>query len=636
MSPATAHTRPGRPDDHGFAAVTGQPAHHPTHRTTPVNHAPADTTPTAATPAALLAAVLPLSRHALTWAGRLCGPGTVQSITRSERLPRATVQREITALMERAGTLLRPQLAAQYAAAGLVPASSLPRTAEDPWDLDPADRALLRLLARHSHADIAAELALSLATVRQRAARLRRLLHVSTDHEATALAASRGLVRPGDARPGLPLPAPVVPEPLAPAVAAVVAALARTPEASAQIPPPEQHLVAAAVAHARAGHSSRVLVIAADGPAWDSAMDAWSRAPEHEGTVVGLRPRPRDTPDEYDDGPRALAWTRRGLLDLAGTRQPATVVATPESLGQLTHPHRTPAAEPLTPWDLIVTVDTHTPAGPPRHPGTRSDQVPDLPAAARLTLTSLPPHRLPRDAGPVVARRTAALAARLGRMRGHRLLAVPWTAVATTEDVAAVVLETARRHGLRRVQVVCHSPSTCQRVADAAGLVGAALPAWRRPASSWTGAITPGLPTKDRTQALLHFAEGHEELLVLATCGPLRAPGADALLVLAPHDEDATLEAVEWALEARDRHDGTRTLAVLVPVTSRPALGPGADRAEALLRACAALDPALAGRAAQHPAGSRWPWIDGGPYLDTEQCEHLDAALRTLTTGRAS
>ncbi|MFE4512640.1 hypothetical protein ACFRMQ_00370 [Kitasatospora sp. NPDC056783] len=569
--------------------------------------------------AQLLAGTLPQGRASLDWAAALCGPGSVRSIAASQKAPLATVRRETAALMERCHTFLRAQLTAQYAAAGLIPAIRLPRVAADPWDLDAADRALLRLLARLPHAEIAAELSLTQATVRERAARVRRLLHVATDHEATALAASRGLVRPGDARPGLPLPAPDVPAPLAPAVEAILSALASTPDAAAQIPQPEQHVVAAAVAHARAGHAARVLVIAADGPAWDSAMDTWSRAREHEGSVVGLRPRPRAA---HDDGERALAWTQRGLLSLAGTRQPVTVVATPDAVNRL-------AGLKLAPWHLIVTVDARTcPPGAPEHPGARPGERRDLHAAARLTLTSLPLHCLARDTDLAV-RRTAALAAGQGLVRGHRLLAVPWTG-----DAATVVLEAARRHGLQRVQVACHSPSMCRRVADAVGRVGATLPAWRRPASSWTGAIAPGLPERERTEAALRFAEGREELLVLATCGPLRAAGADALLVLAPHDEHTAAEAVEWALEPRDRHDSARTLAVLVPVASDPAAGAG--RAEALLRACAALDPALAGRAIQHPAGSRWPWIEGTPYLDTKQCDHLDAAVRALTEGRAS
>ncbi|MFJ6140200.1 hypothetical protein [Kitasatospora sp. NPDC092286] len=584
------------------------------------------------TAARLLAGTLPQGRASLDWAAELCGPGSVGSIAAARKAPLATVRRETAALMERCHTFIRAQLTAQYAAAGLVPAGRLPRVAADPRELDHADRALLRLLARLPHAEIAAELALTQATVRERAARVRRLLHVTTDHEATALAAGSGLVRPSDARPGLPLPAPDVPAPLAPAVAAILTALARTPDAAAQIPQPEQHVVAAAVAHARAGHGSRVLVIAADGPAWDSAMDTWSRAREHEGSVVGLCARSRGGA-AHDDGQRALAWTQRGLLDVAGTRQPVTVVATPDAVDRLDGLN-------LAPWDLVVTVDARTsPPGAPEHPGARPGERRDLPAAARLALTSLPAHRPPWDADLVV-RHTAALAAGQGLVRGHRLLAMPWTAVATTDDVAAMVLDTARRHGLRRVQVVCHPSSTCRRVADAVGRVGAALPAWQRPASSWTGAITPSLPARERTEAALRFAEGREELLVLATCGPLRAAGADALLVLAPHDEHAAVEAVEWSLEPRDRHDGARTLAVLVPVASDPAgspgAGPSAGRAEALLRACAALDPALAGRAVQHPAGSRWPWIEGVPYLNTRQRDHLDAAVRALTTGQAS
>ncbi|MGW2548139.1 hypothetical protein ACWC5I_46610, partial [Kitasatospora sp. NPDC001574] len=346
--------------------------------------------------------------------------------------------------------------------------------------------------------------------------------------------------------------------------------------------------------------------------------------------VVGLRHRPV----RHDDDERVLAWTRRGLLDLAGTRQPVTVVATPESQDLLTPLHHTPGHR-LARWDLIVTVDAHHPT-PPGHPGSGAAAEPLLPAAARLALTSTHSHVPPSDAETVVVRRSTTIAGGQSRVRGHRLLAVPWTAVGTRDDVAATVLEAARRHGLRRVQVVCHSVSTCRRIADAVGRVGMIRPGWQRPASLWTGTLTPDLPAGERAEALLRFAEGHEELLVLAAFGPVRAAGADALLVLSPHDEHSAGEAVEWALEARGPRDGARTLAVLVPLTSDPTVNSGSGRAEVLLRACAALDPALADRAARHPAGSRWPWIDGAPYLDTGQRTHLDAAVRALTAGQPS
>ncbi|MFD9062295.1 hypothetical protein ACFVZ3_12320 [Kitasatospora purpeofusca] len=597
-----------------------------------MNHAPADTVPTATTPAALLAAILPRSRHALTWAALLCGPGTVKSITRTENLPRATVQREITAAMERCSTLLRPQVAAQYAAADLVPAHRLSLTGEDPRDLDHADRALLRLLARHSRADVAVELDVAQGTVRTRAARVRRFLEVGTDHEATAVGAAMGVVRPADAHPGLPLPAPTFPESLAPVVEAILAALAGTSRAAAQVPRAEQQAVAAAVALSRAGHGARVLVIAADGPAWDSAMDTWTRAREHVGTVVGLRPRPGGrTAAAPGDEQWPLAWTRRGLLDLAGTRQPATVVATPTVLGLLADLHRTPAARPLAPWDLVVTTDAQLRGHPV--PGTPDERA--LPAASRLALTSTRPERLPRDAGPVVVRRCAALAAEQGRVRGHRLLAVPLTAGAgTPDDAAALVLRAARRHGLGRVQVVCGSERSSCLLAGALARAAEALPGWRRPASLWSEAIAADTGVEARAAVVRRFAEGREELLVLTASGPVRAAGADALLVLAPYDEHKAGEAVEWALEARGRHDRARTLTVVVPTASADAAGPGGGDAAMLLRACAVLDPGLADRAERHPAGSRWPWIEGTPYLDASQRAHLDAAARALTTGR--
>ncbi|MFB8236272.1 hypothetical protein ACFC58_06930 [Kitasatospora purpeofusca] len=586
---------------------------------------PSTTRATTSTGPALLADLLPRDRKALGWAETLCSPDTIRSITDSGAIPRATVRREIAALMERCGTSLRPQITAQYAAADLVPAHCLPREVTDPWDLDPADRALLRLLARMPHSEAAAELALTQDTVSSRAARLRRLLHVATDHEATALGAMRGLVRPGDTRPGLPLPAPDLPDTLAPAMRALHARLAATSHATAQIPRAEQHVVAAAVAHARAGHGSRVLVIAADGPRWDCAMDTWAGARRDEGTVVGLRHRRVHPTDDE----RALAWTRRGLLDLAGTRQPVTVVATPESLHLLTVLHHAPRHR-LARWDLIVTVDTHRPA-----PGPEAAADPALPTAAHLTLTSA--HApVPATGAATAVRRSVALAGGQGRVRGHRLLSVPWTVSATPDDVAAVVLEAARRHGLRRVQVVCGSTSTCRQLVNAVARALEALPGWRRPASSWVATITPDLPAGERAQVLQWFAAGHEELLLLAACGPVRAAGADAVLLLVPHDEAAAVEAVEWALEARDPRDGARTLAVLVPVTGESSPGCGTGRAEEILRVCAVLDPALAGRAQGHPAGSRWPWIDGAPYLDTGRRSHLDAAVSTLTAGQPS
>ncbi|MBD0675786.1 hypothetical protein, partial [Streptomyces sp. CBMA156] len=400
------------------------------------------------------------------------------------------------------------------------------------------------------------------------------------------------------------------------------------PAAAAQIPRPEQHTVAAAVAHALAGHGSRVLVIAADGPAWDSAMDTWTRARAHEGAVVGLLSRPRSVPAPQDDGQRALAWTPRGLVDLAGTRQPATVVVTPQALDTLTELHRAAGDRPLAPWDLIVTASSG-----PEHLGAPHDGQ-GLPTAARLTLTSTHPRRLPRQAGPVVVRRSALLAAQQGLMRGHRLLAVPHAGAAGTPDsLAALILEVARRHGLRRVQVVCASAPACRRLTEAVGRAARALPAWLRPASLWTGTLTPTLPAGRRDDVVWQFAQGHEDLLVLAAHGPHRATGADALLVAAPYDEHTAGEAVEWALETRGRHDGLRTLVVLVPLAAD---GTGRTGTEALVRACAALDPALVDRAAQHPATSRWPWIEGGPYLDTGQHRHLDAAARALTAGQAS
>ncbi|WP_043463652.1 AsnC family protein [Kitasatospora sp. MBT66] len=583
----------------------------------------------APTGAALLADLLPRDRRSLGWAEALCSGGTIRSITDSGATARATARREITALMDRCGTSLRPQITAQYTAADLVPAHCLPREVTDPWNLDPADRALLRLLARMSHSEAAAELALTQDTVSSRAARLRRLLHVATDHEATALGAMRGLVRPGDTRPGLPLPAPDLPDALAPAVRAVLARLAATSHATAQIPRAEQQVVAAAVAHARAGHRSRVLVVADDGPGWDCAMDTWAGARRDEGSVVGLRHRPVHPTDDE----RALAWTRRGLLDLAGTRRPVTVVATPESLDLLTALHHAPR-HPLTRWDLIVTVDAHRPANTGhRSPGAAAD--PALPAAARLALTAA--HTpVPLISTATAVRRSVALAGGQGRVRGHRLLAVPWTVSATPDEVAAVVLEAARRHGLRRVQVVCGSATTCQQLVDAVARAGEALPGWRRPVSSWTGTITPDLPAGERAQVLQSFAEGHEELLVLAASGPVRAAGADALLHLVPHDGAAAGEAVEWALETRDPRDSARTLAVLVPVPDESTPGSGTGRAEEVLRVCAALDPSLADRAQGHPAGSRWPWIDGAPYLDSGRRSHLDAAVRALTTGQPS
>ncbi|MFJ7280490.1 hypothetical protein [Kitasatospora sp. NPDC098663] len=583
---------------------------------------------------AAIARTLTADTDSLDWAALLCGPGTVEQIAAGQRLPVELVRRAAEGLMQRNALLTRPQLAAAYTAAQLVPCGVLSLHGENPADLGRPAQALLRLLARRTPREAAAELGLTAGTVNVRIRRLLDDLQVATLQQATALAAHRGTIRPWDIRPDtrLPLPIPVLPEALRPAVEAIAAVLAGAPRrAAAQIPRSEQQQVATAVAHARFG-TTRILVVAPSGPAWEFAMQEWGTARRHSGALAGLRlsDRLRGGRKALTEGLPAVS-SLRALLDLAGTTQPATVVATPEALPLVTALHRTPGAAR---WDLIADADR---TGRRGAPGWQvcADEV--LPAAARLFLTSTAPHRLPEGAGAVTVARSAAGAAATGRVRGHRLLAAaapPGTAAPAPADVAGLVLETAPRHGLRRLQVVCATPEQSRKLATAFDAVAAGLTEWQRPASLWTGVITPGTGAEERHGAVRHFAAGGASLLVLITCEPVPATGADALLVLESADEQMAAEAIEWALLARDSADAARPLMVVVPLPGDHLASGGQDgatqRAAGLVRACALLDPALAERTRQHPAGSASPWIQSGPGVPRHHLALLEDAARDL------
>ncbi|MFE7525340.1 hypothetical protein ACFU7Y_06425 [Kitasatospora sp. NPDC057542] len=579
----------------------------------------------------------------LAWAALLCGPGTAEQIAARQHVPVALVRRAADGLMQRNALATRPQLAAAYTAAQLIPCGALSLHGQDPADLRPADQALLRLLARRTRREAAAELGLTLAAVNARIRRLLADLQVTTLQQATALAAHRGIVRPWDIRPDapLPLPAPVLPQALGPAVEAIAAVLADAPHlAAAQIPRCEQQQVAAAVAHARFGAGGRILVVARSGPAWELAMREWGAARHYAGALAGLQ-----LPDRLRGGRNALAEelaavsSVRALLDLAGTTQPATVVATPEALPLVTALHHKPTAAR---WDLIVVADADR-TGRPGAPGwqVRDDGV--LPAAARLFMTSTAPHRLSEGSGTVTVARSAAGAAATGRVRGHRLLAAatpPGTAAPALADVAVLVLQTASRHGLRRVQVACATPEQCRRLAAGFDAAAAALTEWQRPATLWTGVITPATGAEERHGAVRRFAGGGAGLLVLVTCEPVPAAGADALLVLESGDEQATAEVLEWALLARDSADATLPLTVVVPLPhdhDHDANGgqAAARRTAGLLRACALMDPALAERARRHPADSATPWIQAGPGVTERHLALLEETARTIAAKEA-
>ncbi|MFF2618818.1 hypothetical protein [Kitasatospora sp. NPDC058046] len=574
---------------------------------------------------AALAHTLASDVDSLALAALLCGPGTVE-------------QTDADGLLQRTALGTRAQLAAAYTAARLVPCDAMPLDGQDPADLSLADQTLLRLLSGRTRREAAAELGVAGGAVSTRIRRVLTALQVATLQQATALAAHRGIVRPWDIRPDipLPLPAPALPQSLGPAVEAITALLAEAPTwVVAQIPRAEQQQVAAAVAHARFGAGGRILVIVPSGPGWTLAMHEWGLARQHAGALAGLRLSNRSSgPREAPARGLAAVASVRAVLDLAGTRQPATVVTTPEALPLVTALHRTPGAAR---WDLVVVADTDL-TGPP---GLAPWQVEVLPAAARLLMTSTAPHRLPDGAGPVRVARSAAGAAATGRVRGHRLLATATPAPATAAalaDVAGLVLETAPRHGLRRVQVACATPKQGRCLAEAFAVAAAGLPPWQRAAAPWTTVITPGTGAEERRAAMRHFAEAEQGLLVLITCGPVAAAGADALLVLESADEQATAEVIEWALLARDRADAARPLTVLVPLPGGHDAGDGqaaARHTAGLVRACTLLDPALAGRARQHPAGSATPWIRTGPDVTGRHLAWLEDTTRPITATEA-
>ncbi|MFD9062294.1 hypothetical protein ACFVZ3_12315 [Kitasatospora purpeofusca] len=564
--------------------------------------------PTREQRAALPAPTVPADDHDIALAAMLCAPASIAELAAVQGMAVEDLNAAVAGLQERARASGRPHHTARYAACGDLLGDALHGCRSDPCDLHPADRTLLRLRARLTYDEIAAELAVTPATVRRRLDRVHRFLGVTTDHLATAVGGFTGVVRPWDLRPGLRVAAPAVCEELAPAVRVIAAALDGAPHrVSAQIPRTEQSALAAAVA--RAGARERVLVLAPHGPAWTLALETWGAALRDTGTVAGLLLPGQLTLTRTQAAHRSVVWTARALLNLAGTRQGATVVVTSEALPLITALHRRRGG--LRPWDLLVVCDAHRigrPGGPGQ--GLYDDRV--LPATARLALTSTAPPLLPPAAGSVTVARTAAGAVTGGRVRTHRLLALvpPATGRGGLQGLADLLMATARGHGLRRVLVSCATAVQARHLERALDQAAADLPAPQRPASLWTGTLKPGLTAEQRRQTTTRLADGDEALLVLATCEPVRAPGADALLVLEPDDVHAVAETLEWALEARGRGDAARPLTVLLPLPADSA-GPGAaERAAVVARACALLDPSLTTATEQDGPGGPSPWID--------------------------
>ncbi|MER7674158.1 hypothetical protein ABTY61_37655 [Kitasatospora sp. NPDC096128] len=588
-------------------------------------------TPAPDSDTAALTAVLATDDDSLAWAALLCGPGSSKDIAAAQNLAQDHVERAHNGLMHRTGASTRANLTASYTAAGLIRSHNLPALWADPRELDWADQALLRLLARLTVAETATELALSPVTVTRRLERLLARLDRMTLHEATAHAARMHLVRPWDVRPELPLTPPAVAEPLRHAVEAITTAWTRSPRVCAQIPRGEQAAVAAAATHAHTGSGARVLFVTAYGPAWDLAMHAWTAARARFGTVVGLQ-----TPAQLRlAGDVARRWpvtcSARGLLDLAGTRQAATVVATPEALPLIVALHQREA--PPVRWDVLAVGDAHR-IGHARSPGqdVHDDRV--LPATARLSLTSTSPDRLPAAAGSLAVRRTVAEAAAQGQARAHWLLATappPSSRRGTLADLAVLILEASRLHGLRRIHVVCQRAHQCRKLTRALALAVDALPERRRPSSLWARELTPTMPAEEREHILRQFARSHESVLVLTSCAPLAAPGADALIVLDSHQVEETAEAIEWALDPFSPPPA-RPLVVLAPLTDLPGNG-GAEQASrfaGIVRAATLLDPTLAQLVADHPTGSPAPWLETGPHLSAGDRQLVDAVARDL------
>ncbi|MEV7595760.1 hypothetical protein AB0O91_00015 [Kitasatospora sp. NPDC089797] len=585
---------------------------------------------------AALAAGIATDEDSLAWAALLCRPGSSTDIAAAQAVPVEAARRAETGLRQRSAATTRAHLTALYTVAGVLPGARRPARFQDPRELTWADQVLLRLLARVTVAEAAAELALTPATVQRRLTQLLTRLDAPTLHEATAHAARMHLVRPWDVRPDLPTPAPAVADELRPTVDAITAALARSARVCAQVPRGEQPVVAAAVAHTHAGPGARVLVVVPAGPAWDLAMHEWAAARARAGTAVGLQTSHQLRHAGHVDERWPVAGTARGLLDLTGTRQAVTVVVTPEALPLLTALHRRTGG--IGPWDLVVVGDAHQ-VGHPDAGGRAVHDDQALPAAARLALTSTSPERLPADAGAPVVRRTVADAAAQGRARGHWLLATappPPVRPGPLADLAVMILETSRLYGLRRVHVVCGSHAQRRQLTHALRGAETSLPERRRPASLWVRELPPGQDATEQRRILAEFTRGRESVLVLATCTPVVASGTDALLVLDPHRVEAAAEAIEWAVAPPGRDTAhplvARPLVVLAPFAD-PADGQAAGQGErfaGIVRAAALLDPALPSLAAQHPLGSPHPWLETGPHLSAGDRQLVEALARGL------
>ncbi|MFE2727264.1 hypothetical protein [Kitasatospora sp. NPDC059327] len=570
-----------------------------------------------------LARTLATDEDSLAWARLLCRRGSEADIARTHHLPTDTVQRAASGLAQRSHCATRAHVCATYYLAGLIGPVAPTGTLTGLSDLTWTDQVLLRLTARLTTPDLAAELGVTPDTARRRVARLLAALHTDATHLAVLGAASTGLVRPFDVRPDthLALPAPAVDDWLRPAAQALAATMATAPHrAAGQIPRAEQAQVSMAATLVHLGLHTRVLVVAPHGPAWDTALEVWRAARAHVGHAVGVLAPGQLAHHTALSENRPVATSARHLLDLAGTRQPITVVTTPEALPTVAATHR---LAPVASWDLIVTLDPH-PAG----------AEPSLPAGAHLALTATAPTVPPTPPGPLSVLRSTADAEHDGRLRGFRLLVTAPAPAAPTGRGAMVPLalllhDIARRHGLRRIQVASSSAPQSRQLTAALDRATAALPAGKRPRSLWTKTLTPHTTPSQRHVTLGHFADGNETLRVLITRGPARATGADALLLLDPPDARTAAEIIDWALDPRGRDTGPPLLviAALTPDYQGPE---ASDPVTVLTQAAALLDPGLAERATAHPIGSARAWLEIDPHLSERHHERIAVAAHTL------
>ncbi|MER6399257.1 AsnC family protein [Kitasatospora sp. NPDC001603] len=574
-----------------------------------------------------LARTLATDEDSLAWALLLCRPDTEADIARTHNVPTDAVRRAARGLAQRSGCATRAHVCAAYYLGGLIGPLAPTGPLTGVRDLTWTDQVLLRLTARLTTPEIAAELAVTPDTARRRVARLLAALQTNATHLAVLGAAAVGLVRPFDVRPDVVLPEPAVDDRLRPAADALGAALATAPHrVVGQIPRPEQAQASVAAALALLGLRSRVLVVAPHGPAWDTALTVWQSARADAGHVAGVLVPGQLAHHTALSENRPVATSARHLLDLAGTRLPVTVVTTPEALTTVAAMHR---LGPVAGWDLIVTLDPH-PAG----------TEPSLPAAAHLTLasTSIPTSTtVPSVSATALAVHCGTSdAGRDGRLRGFRLLATAPppsapTGRGATADLALLLHDITRRHGLRRVQVACSSALQSRQLTAALDRSTATIPDGQHPRSLWTKTLTPHTAPSQRHIALTHFADGGETLRVLLTHGPVRATGADALLLLDQPDARAAAEIIEWALDPRGRATGLPLLVVAALAPDRPAPGSSTpDPVSVLTRAAALLDPGLAERAAAHPIGSVRPWLETDLHLSERHHEQIAAATNAL------